>query len=174
MNTFSETLLSEIRKATLENHKGFQNRREYIREKILQDGERVVEFLLVTPSSDDFFQTSKKELGNFLRSKGIKTPSNNIVSNKTIYINGRHFVKVVFKVQDTDRYEERLEERRYDIEDTDLWKAEYLYGREELLDLGNYLEENGFNVYINLKSGQKQLPYTSDHFNIDCLCASIY
>lgn len=172
MSTFSETLLSEIRKATLENHKGFQNRREYIREKILQDGERVVEFLLVTPSSDNFFQISKKQLENFLRNKGIKTPSNNIASNKTIYINGKHFVKVVFKVQDTsDRY---YEERLYDIEDTDLWKAEYLYGREELLDLGNYLKENGFNVYINLKSGQKQLPYTSDHFNIDCLCASIY
>ena len=172
MSTFSETLLSEIRKATLENHKGFQNRREYIREKILQDGERVVEFMLVTPSSDDFFQIERKELGNFLRCNEIKTPSNNIISSKTIYINGRHFAQVVFKVRDT--YEERLEERLYDIEDTGLWKAEYLYGREELLDLGNYLKENGFNVYINLKSGQKQLPYTSDNFNIDCLCASIY
>ena len=172
MSTFSEEIKNEIRLATLENHKGFQNRREYIREKILQDGVRVVEFLLVTPSSDNFFQISKKQLENFLRNKGIKTPSNNIASNKTIYINGRHFAQVVFKVRDT--YEERLEERLYDIEDTGLWKAEYLYGREELLDLGNYLKENGFNVYINLKSGQKQLPYTSDHFNIDCLCASIY
>lgn len=171
MSTFSEEIKNEIRLATLENHKGFQNRREYIREKILQDGVRVVEFLLVTPSSDKFFQIERKELENFLRSEGIKTPSNNIASNKTIYINGKHFVKVVFKVQDTDCY---YEEKLYDIEDTDLWNSEFLYGREELLDLGNYLKEYGFNVYINLKSGQKQLPYTSDHFNIDCLCASIY
>lgn len=100
----------------------------------------------------------------------VLNESKNFDGRGIYYRSGKHYIEAVLREKS-----KVLDKKEYCVEDEEgFWKVDYLYNREELLDVGSYFEKEGFRVSINLCSDHYgRYPYKMDFFNICDLIVSL-
>lgn len=174
METLAEQLRKEILLMAGMNRRSFLERRAYVANKI-RGGEREVFFSLAKGYGNFLKRPTRKMLDNIGVEKDyrVKTWEEGLDGEGIFYRNGRHYIKVV---KQTESFPHKtIDEKEYCVEDEDgFWMIDHVYNRSELLDLGAYLENEGFNVYVNRCSDRySRYPYKTYFFNIDCLIVSL-
>ena len=174
MGNLADELRSEIMQQCKDNTRSFLARREYVIREI-RGGKREVFFPLV----ENMHYEHKRDMrvGKAKREElgvpdGYRTA---YTKNDTgvIYRNGKHYLVVEKRA---DSYPHKvIDTKEFCVEEeTGCWNAEYLYSREELLDVGRYFESKGFHVTINRRSGyDDRWPYTTNFYNISDLIVSL-
>lgn len=173
MATLADTLRAEIMQQCKENNRSFSDRREYVINEI-RSGKREVFFTLSHHygSYEDGRAAAREVEKNVAHPEGYRLSSAGCVDNVGItYRNGKHFAQF-FKKGGNHTVESDYQ--YVNVDDTQFWRKEYLYNREELLDLGRYFESEGFHVHVNLCSDyDARWPYTYNAFNISSLIVSL-
>ena len=173
MANLADELRSEIMQQCKENTRGFLARREYVIREI-RGGKREVFFPLVENmhyKNKTDLKISRKVLDELGAPSDYRTAYTKSDTG-IIYRNGKHYAVVDKR---TDSYPHKvIDSKEYCVEDMDCWNAEYLYSREELLDVGRYFTNEGFHVFINRCSDHDdRWPYTTNFYNISDLIVSI-
>lgn len=169
----AEQIREEIYKQCLENTKSFFARKEYVIEQI-KGGAREVYFTLskwhdgIKPASRDLLD----KIG--VPSEYVISKGHCLEGHGIFYRNGKHYIEVSL-YENKIICPQKLDAMEYCVEDEDgFWRVDYVYNREELLDLGAYFEKEGFRVFVNLCSDlHARYPYKMDAFNIDSLIVTL-
>lgn len=173
MANLADQLRSEIREQQKENTKSFEARREYVINAI-RGGEREVFISLSKSFSDVITTPSRALLDSIGVPQGWKVNTSKNIDGKGIYYrNGKHYMEACKRA---DSYPHVVvDSKEYCVEDADgFWRVDYAYNREELLDLGDYFEREGFQVSVNLCSdSHARYPYKWSAYNIDSLIVSL-
>jgi hypothetical protein len=173
MATLADELRSEIMQQCKENTKSFLTRREHVINEI-RSGKREVFFTLRHHyrNYEDGRKAAREVEKNVAHPEGYRLSSSGCVDNVGItYRNGKHFAQF-FKKGGNRSVESDWQ--YVDVDDTQFWRKEYLYNREELLDLGGYFEREGFRVFVSLCSDyDARYPYTYNAFNIADLIVTL-
>lgn len=170
MGTLAEQLRAEIMQQCKESTRSFSDRRELVIREI-RGGKREVEFTLRHHYSnyDEGRKAAREIEKSVAHDDGYWLSGDGCVDSIGItYRNGKHYAQFRKGSYGNQDYQ------YIDVDDTSFWKSDYLYSREELLDLGAYFESEGFRVYVNLCSDyQARYPYTYNAFNIAALIVSL-
>lgn len=172
MATLADELRSEIMQQCKESTRSFLARREYVINEI-RGGKREVFFSL----AENVYYKSRENKVSRSVLETLDVPEGYRVAHTKsdtgiIYRNGKHYT-VVEKRADTYPHVV-IDTKEYCVEDMDCWLVDYLYSREELLDVGRYFESEGFHVSINRKSDyDSRWPYKTNFFNIAELIVSL-
>lgn len=173
MANLADELRTEIYQQCLQNTKSFSDRRDYVVKQI-KGGEREV-FFSLSSWSDKQKPVSRVLLDKIGIQKEyeLKTTGNGMEGHGIYYRNGKHYMSVVLREKEYPHT--IIDEKEYCVEDEEgFWRVDYLYNREELLDVGSYFEKEGFRVSINLCSDHyARYPYKLDFFNICELIVSL-
>ena len=172
MATLADELRSEIMQQCKENTKSFLTRREHVINEI-RSGKREVFFTLRHHycNYEDQRKAAREVEKNVAHPEGYRLSSAGCVDNVGItYRNGKHYAQFI----KGNNWHDKSDCQYIDVDDTPYWRKDYLYNREELLDLGRYFESEGFHVHVNLCSDyDARWPYTYNAFNISSLIVSL-
>lgn len=166
MATLADELRSEIMQQCNENTKSFLTRREHVINEI-RSGKREVFFTLRHHycNYEDGRKAAREIEEGVPHNDGYRLSSAGCADCVGItYRNGKHYAQFFKK---GGNHTVKSDYQYVDVDDTQFWRKEYLYNREELLDLGGYFEREGFRVFVSLCSDHDaRWPYTYNAFNI--------
>jgi len=172
MATLADELRSEIMQQCKENTKSFLTRREHVINEI-RSGKREVFFTLRRHycNYEDERKAEREVEKNVAHPEGYRLSSSGCVDNVGItYRNGKHYAQFI----KGNNWYDKSDCQYVDVDDTPYWRKDYLYNREELLDLGGYFEREGFRVFVSLCSDyDARYPYTYNAFNIADLIVTL-
>lgn len=173
MATLADELRSEIMQQCKENTKSFLTRREHVINEI-RSGKREVFFTLRHHyrNYEDGRKAAREIEEGVLHNDGYRLSSAGCADCVGItYRNGKHYAQFLKK---GGSHSVESDWQYVDVDDTQFWRKDYLYNREELLDLGGYFEREGFRVFVSLCSDHDaRWPYTYNAFNIADLIVTL-
>lgn len=172
MENLAEQLRNEIKDLCDNSTRSFLDRKQYVINTI-RGGKREVHFILAKSYDRTICAPTKEKLLSLGMPEGWRLDTTYKTNDGVYYRNGKHYLLVVKRA---DTYPNSvIDQKEICIEDVDgIWKCNYLYSHEELLDLGDYFERNGFEVSINRCSDHySRYYYKTDFFNIDNLIISL-
>lgn len=172
MANLAEQLKKEIRDLCDNSTRSFLERKQYVIDRI-KGGEREVYFILAKSYDRTICAPTKEKLLSIGMPEGWRLDTTCKADDGIYYRNGKHYLLVVKR--DYIYPHSVIDKKEICVEDVDgLWKCNYIYNREELLDLGDYFERNGFTVSINRCSDHdSRFHYKRNFFNIDSLIISL-